>query len=100
MVAAIHSNRIIMNTDQNRNRSQQGSGSAENRGGNRNDQKNPLTDIVHEERKWIAGEAGIEEQRVSDIRETGGLSGRDDSSGGSGDDMSRENTNDPTERII
>ncbi|RYZ61243.1 MAG: hypothetical protein EOO14_05495 [Chitinophagaceae bacterium] len=46
----------------------------------------------------IANQIGESRDAVSSIRETGGFSGRDDASGGSGDRMENESTNDNTDR--
>ena len=77
---------------------QQGSGSAENKGGSREDQKNPLTNPGGKEKQDIARDINESSNRVGSLRNTGQLSGRDDYAGGSGDDMSAENTNEPTDR--
>ncbi len=77
---------------------QQGSGSAENKGGSRQDQKHPLTNPGSKERQDIAGDINENSNRIGNLRNTGQLSGRDDYAGGSGDDMSAENTNEPTDR--
>ena len=92
-----------MEKDQKNKQDQQqssgGSGSAENKGQRRSDQKNKTTSISNEDRQKIAGEMGKGTNRIADIEDLGGLSGRDDSSGGSGDRMEDQNTNQGTERF-
>lgn len=92
-----------MEKDQKNKQDQQqssgGSGSAENKGQRRSDQKNKTTSISNEDRQKIAGEMGKGTNRIADIEDLGGLSGRDDSSGGSGDRMEDRNTNQGTERF-
>ena len=79
-------------------RSQQGTGSAENRGSERNEQMNKLTDLSNNEKQDIANEIGEDQNSVSSIRELGQLSGRDDKSGGNSEGMSDENTGERTDR--
>ena len=80
-------------------RSQQGSGSAENRGESREAQKAQNTVVGTEERKNIADQAGLQPEDIIDVQDTGALSGRDDASGGSGDDMAGAGTGDATEKF-
>ena len=77
---------------------QQGSGSAENSGDNREAQKAKYTQTDKEERKDLAQEAGLGRKRLTDLDEMGALSGRDDYAGGSGDEMSDQSTNQDTDR--
>lgn len=79
-------------------KSQQGSGSAENRGGTREEQFNQTAHLGKEEQKDIAQQAGLGRNRLTTLEETGALSGADDNSGGSGDEMSGEDTGEDTER--
>ena len=64
--------------------SQRGSGSAEQTGRERNEQKLPQSDLGNEQRQDIADQIGESRKNISSISQTGGLSGRDDSGGGSG----------------
>ncbi len=79
-------------------KSQQGSGSAENRGSKREEQFNQTAHLGEEEKENMAREAGLGRERLTTLEETGALSGADDNSGGSGDDMSGESTGEETER--
>ena len=92
-----------MERDQSKNQENQqslhGSGSAENKGQDRSDQKNKSTSISGEDRQKIAGEMGKGPNPIADIEELGGMSGRDDSSGGSGDRMEDQSTDEKTERF-
>ena len=78
--------------------SQQGTGSAENKGQDRNEQVSRSKDISRQDRQNIASEIGEDPKRVGSIRDTGALSGRDDSSAGSGDRMEGQNTGERTDR--
>lgn len=76
---------------------QSGTGSAEQTGRDRLEQQQNLQ--PDEDRKAdIANQIGEHPNAVSSIGETGGLSGRDDASGGSGDRMENESTNAPTDQ--
>jgi hypothetical protein len=77
--------------------SQQGSGSAEQTGGNRKAQHHPMTDLSWQEKKEIGKEAGTPAP-VTSIKDMGGMSGRDDASGGSGDDMENESSGESTDK--
>jgi hypothetical protein len=79
-------------------RSQQGTGSAENRGNERNEQTNNLTNLSSDEKQNIANEIGEDQGSISSLKDLGQLSGRDDKSGGNSDGMSDENTGERTER--
>jgi hypothetical protein len=46
----------------------------------------------------MANKAGLGRDRMTDIEEMGGMSGRDDYAGGDNDNMSNQNTNEPTRR--
>ena len=75
--------------------SQSGSGSAEQTGRERSEQQvSPDTG----QKQDIASQIGEYQESISSVRETGGLSGRDDASGGSGDRMERESSNERTDR--
>jgi hypothetical protein len=77
--------------------SQQGSGSAEQTGRSREEQKNKLTDLSEEAKQKIASDADTPAP-VATIKDLGGMSGRDDAAGGSGDRMENESTGDNTDR--
>jgi len=76
--------------------SQQGTGSAENQGRNREDQMNKSTDISNKDQQNIASQIGESSGSVSDLRHLGALSGRDDLS--EGGNMENENTGEKTDR--
>lgn len=86
-----------MNQKEQFQQSQAGSGSAEQTGRERAAQQQNLQP-GNNEKQDIASQIGEDRNRVSSIRETGGLSGRDDAAGGSGDRMENENSNEPTDR--
>jgi hypothetical protein len=77
--------------------SQQGSGSAESTGQERKEQWNNSADMDQQQKENIAKEIGEEKDAVIDVKDTGGLTGRDDQAGGSGDGMESQNTNQPTD---
>src|SRR4051812_32306040 len=77
--------------------SQQGTGSAENMGEGRAAQKNQMTEVSEKGKKDIAAQMGKGPNPVTDIREMGGLSGRDDEAGES-EGMRDENSNEETDR--
>ena len=72
--------------------SQQGAGSAENRGGSREEQKNQLTSVPNSKQNDISQQAGLGRDRMVDIEDLGDNSGRDDYSGGD-EDLTNENLN-------
>jgi hypothetical protein len=78
--------------------SQQGTGSAENGGSGRDAQKHQATSIENDQQKDIAQQAGLGRDRMTDIEDLGGISGRDDYAGSDADDMSNQNTDEPTDR--
>ena len=78
--------------------SQQGSGSAENKGQDRNAQQNSKTVLSDEERQNLAAQMGEGPNAMVGLKDMGALSGRDDASGGSGDRMENESTGVPTDR--
>jgi hypothetical protein len=73
--------------------SQQGTGSAENKGENRNQQKNQTADISNDQQNDTARQAGLGRDRMTSIEDLGGMSGRDDYSGGDNDDLTNETLN-------
>ncbi|HYE54246.1 MAG TPA: hypothetical protein VD996_05360 [Chitinophagaceae bacterium] len=82
----------------NENKSQQGTGSAENTGQDRSTQQNNAARLSDQQKQDIAREIGEERDEVADVQDMGTLSGRDDASGGSGDDMEGQDTGRETER--
>jgi hypothetical protein len=95
-------NNIFMNSE-NRNKvsfqeSQEGSGSAENKGLDRDQQRAKNTKLDQQEQQNIGNQLGSDKNRVADLDDQGLLSGRDDYSGGSGDRMEDESTGEPTSR--
>jgi hypothetical protein len=81
-----------------RKQSQQGSGSAENIGSNRDSQKSKLTRLSEKDQQNIASEINEGESHMADLSDLGGLSGRDDYAGAPGDVMTDESTNEETDR--
>ena len=77
---------------------QQGSGSAESIGKDRKAQWNESADMSEQDKADIAAEIGVDKDAVVDIKSTGGLSGRDDNAGGSGDGMENQSTGQATDR--
>ena len=75
---------------------QEGTGSAENTGGNRESQKNKLAQLTDNDKQKIAAEVGEDQSHIADLNDLGSLSGRDDYAGAPGDDMG--NTNEETDR--
>jgi len=78
--------------------SQQGTGSPENKGESRDQQKNQTTNVSNYQQNDFAHQAGLGRDRMTDIEDMGYLSGRDDYAGGDNDDMGNQNTNQPTGR--
>jgi hypothetical protein len=89
---------MIMENKDSMQKSQPGTGSAENRGQGRSEQKNRSKDMSQSDKQDLASEIGEEPGRIASQRDMGVLSGRDDSSGGSGDWMEGENTGKDTDR--
>lgn len=79
-------------------KSQPGTGSSENRGQERNEQQNRSKDLSQGEKQDIASQIGESPDKIASQRDMGILSGRDDSSGGSGDRMEGTNTGEGTDR--
>ena len=84
------------NEKENKPQGQEGSGSAENKGAPREEQMN--RNAVNHDASSLSEEMGNDSQRMVNLRDMGSLSGRDDYAGGSGDDMSGEDTGKPTIR--
>lgn len=78
--------------------SQQGTGSSENKGESRDQQTNQIRNVSGNQLDDMANKAGLGRDRMTDIEEMGGMSGRDDYAGGDNDNMSNQNTNEPTRR--
>lgn len=78
--------------------SQEGSGSAENRGQERKQQQAKNTTLNQQERKDIGSQLGADKSRVADLDDLGARSGRDDAAGGSGDRMEDQSTGSATDR--
>ena len=78
------------------NKSQEGSGSAENKGGSRSEQQHPMQSLSNEERKDIENQIGS--GAVVGLHDLGQTSGRDDAAGGSGDRMEETSTGQPTDQ--
>jgi hypothetical protein len=87
-----------MATEMNR-QNEGGSGSAENKGEERQSQKAPLTTLTEEQRNDIAHQTGLKPGDIADVQQTGALSGRDDASGGSGDEMTTTSSDEKTDRF-
>lgn len=83
----------------NANRQQQGgSGSAEQTGRDRQEQKTPTTRMNENEKSEVASQIDENKTDVRTIEDLGGMSGRDDLAGGSGDRMENQSTNQSTEK--
>jgi hypothetical protein len=81
-----------MNKDQNSQpSSQQGTGSAENKGSNRSEQGK-------KEKQNIAGDVNLSSRDIASLNDLGAASGRDDYAGGDNEGMSNESTNERTEQ--
>lgn len=78
--------------------SQEGSGSAENKGQNRSEQQAKNTNLSPQEKRDVASQLGKGKNRVADLDDLGMRSGRDDAAGGSGDRMENESTGESTDR--
>jgi hypothetical protein len=84
----------------NANRQQQGgTGSAEQTGRGRQEQKTPTTDRTGQEKADVASQIGENKNDVRTIEDLGGKSGRDDAAGGSGNQMENESSNESTEKF-
>ena len=78
--------------------SQQGTGSAENKGENRENQLTPNTSLTQPEKEDIAAQIGEDKNAIAGMKDLGAVSGRDDASGGSGDRMEGQSTGQETDR--
>lgn len=79
-------------------RSQAGTGSAEQTGRDRDEQRLSTSDMSSSDKNDIASQIGESSDSITTINELGQMSGRDDAAGGSGDRMEGENTNEGTDR--
>lgn len=79
-----------MTNDREKAQQQQGTGSAENLGSERQEQFNELSELSLEERIAVADRIGIPVENMGDAAETGAMSGRDDLAGSSNEDMEEE----------
>ena len=77
---------------------QQGSGSAENRGRDRSEQKSRGMDLSADEKQNVARGAGVGKKDIADLGDLGEASGRDDYAGGFAEGMGDESTNERTEQ--
>lgn len=71
---------MIMENKDSMQKSQPGTGSSENRGQERNEQQNRSKDQSQREKQDIARQIGEKPGKIASQRDTGILSGRDDSS--------------------
>lgn len=78
--------------------SQQGSGSAENKGQSRSDQQAKNVELSQQEKQKVASQIGEKKNKIADLDDLGMRSGRDDYAGGSGSRMENESTGEPTDR--
>lgn len=76
----------------------QTSGSAEQTGRSREEQKNQLFNLDEDTKNKIAQDTGIDKKDITDLQSLGAASGRDDYAGGSGDGMSDVSTGEATDR--
>jgi hypothetical protein len=79
-------------------KTQQGSGSAENTGLERTSQQQPLTHLDQDARQDIAQQAGVSQEDIADLDDLGQTSGRDDYAGGDNDGMSDTSSGEATDR--
>jgi hypothetical protein len=86
-----------MNTKEELQQGQQGSGSAENTGRQRQEQTANTTLSEHD-KQTIADQIGENKESVVGLKDLGAVSGRDDASGGSGDRMEDQSTGGATIR--
>lgn len=77
----------------------QGSGSAEQTGKSRDEQKNRNFNLDDDTKNKIASDIGVDSKDIVDLHDLHADSGRDDYAGGSGDGMSDVSTNEPTDHL-
>jgi hypothetical protein len=73
--------------------SQQETGSTENTGNSRNQQKNEMTNISNTQQNKFARQAGLGRDRMTDTEDSGGLSGRDDYADTDKNDLTNQDLN-------
>jgi hypothetical protein len=88
----------MTNDRESNSQNHQGTGSAENLGGDRKEQFNELSELSLEARMAVADQIGVPVESVTDIASTGAMSGRDDVAGGSNDGMEEESSGEATDR--
>ena len=76
-----------------------GSGSAEQIGKSRDEQKNRDFNLTDDQKADIANDIDVPKDQIADPTDLGAASGRDDYAGGSGDGMSDVSTNEPTDHL-
>ncbi len=76
-----------------------GSGSAEQIGKNRDEQKNRDFSLSDDQKADIANDINIPKDQIADLKDLGAASGRDDYAGGSNDGMSDVSTDEPTDHL-
>jgi hypothetical protein len=86
------------NTNDNRQQ-QGGTGGAEHTDRQRQEQQSGSSGMSDKERGDMASQIGEKKNNVTTIADMGGLSGRDDAAGGSGDRMEDQSTNQGTEKF-
>ncbi|MDB5232974.1 MAG: hypothetical protein JWN76_3779 [Chitinophagaceae bacterium] len=82
----------------NEQKTQPGTGSAENQNRSRDEQSNKLASLNPETRTKLSNELGGNPDDIADIKDTGNLSGRDDYSGNHDEGMTNQNTGETTDR--
>lgn len=97
IVSIINKNMSLGNN--NNRQGEGGSGSAENMGGTREDQKAQHTHLDSEQKADIAKQAQLKPEDIVTVEETGATSGRDDAGGGSGDNIENTSSNDGTDKF-
>jgi hypothetical protein len=75
----------------------EGSGSAENVGRSREDQKNQDFNLDEGAKNDIADQIGVDKSNIADLQDLGAGSGRDDLAGGFGDGMINQSTDEATD---
>ena len=90
---------MIMETNKDQfEKAQQGSGSAENIGQERQAQQAGNAVLSDEEKQNLAAQLGEGPNAIVGLKDLGALSGRDDAAGGMGDGMEGESTGEATDR--
>ena len=76
--------------------SKSGTGSAGQTGRDRAEQRQEQQDLDQQQRQDVGNQIGVSPNDITSAKELGQMSGRDDASGGSGEDMENENTGERT----